>query len=338
MADEDRDDRRDDEEDDERPRRRRRRDDDDEGGDSPRPPQKNGAATAAMVLGVLSFCFSGLTGLPAVIFGIIGMGRAKERGGAGHGTALTGLILGVVGTVFSVPAIAILIGLTLPAVQKVREAAVRSTVSNNFKQIGLAYHNHESNYNAVPTNLGPGLKPTAAGDANPTMHFSWRVAVLPYMEQDTLYKSFDPTQAWNGPKNALNAKVIVKAFVSPDDPPGPDTRIRSFIGKGTMMEPGVPLTINTIPDGASNTWLCAEHRDAVPWPEPNDVKYDAANGGPVPPVPALGGSNVRAGTAMVLFADGSVRVIRTAKLTPNNVRMFIGRNDGFAPNFNELDP
>src|SRR2546423_1576729 len=81
--------------------------------------------------------------------------------------------------------IAILIGLLLPAVQKVREAANRAQCTNNLKQIGLALHNFHDNHNAFPQGGGD---PGGENPAVRTFYFSWTFHIYPYLEQDNLYK------------------------------------------------------------------------------------------------------------------------------------------------------
>jgi prepilin-type N-terminal cleavage/methylation domain-containing protein len=110
--------------------------------------------------------------------------------------------------------IAILIGLLLPAVQKVREAAARMTCSNKIKQLGIAVHNFQSTYGVIPqaeamsVQTAPyGTVPASTAGTSGTIFFF----LLPYLEQDNLYK-----QA-NG--NAVNvAGQVVQAFICPSDP------------------------------------------------------------------------------------------------------------------------
>jgi len=155
--------------------------------------------------------------------------------------------------------IAILIGLLLPAVQKVREAAARTQCVNNLKQLGLAMQSFHDSINAFPcggtntTNV-VGLGSPATGQ---TQTAGWAFSILPFIEQDAVYKS--PTQA------VINAAVI-KGYFCPSRR-GPVAingyGMMDYSVAGAGLSPNTttfiransspPTTIAAISDGTSNT-------------------------------------------------------------------------------------
>jgi len=167
--------------------------------------------------------------------------------------------------------IAILIGLLLPAVQKIREAANRMKCSNQLKQLGLAVHNYASTYN---DDLPGGVQGGCSGNPNyPGSPFFF--TLLPYIEQDNIYKAVAQSGASWGNAGGVNGQtVVIKTFLCPSDSShnnglGPNTgwTISSYSRNYYMFDTGggyqpqagghyftlSKFTIANIPDGTSNT-------------------------------------------------------------------------------------
>src|SRR4051812_8579189 len=122
--------------------------------------------------------------------------------------------------------IAILIGLLLPAVQKVREAAARMKCSNNLKQIGIAVHAHVSAYDGKFPK--PGLGTAVNGvPANST----WARLLLPFVEQDAVYRSYNVDISFADPANAAAVGTRIPTYVCPSTPNG-DRMITGTTGGG----------------------------------------------------------------------------------------------------------
>jgi len=112
--------------------------------------------------------------------------------------------------------IGILVALLLPAIQAAREAARRSSCLNNMMQLGLATHNYEFNYEALP----PGVTDTKGPIRNEPQgqHVSWLVKILPYMEENALWRKFDQAAGAYADVNAEVRSVPVSVMICPSFP------------------------------------------------------------------------------------------------------------------------
>jgi hypothetical protein len=234
----------------------------------------------------------------------------------------TGVILAIVFgvvVVVAIPVIAVLIGLLLPAVQKVREAASRAQSSNNMKEVALAAHNHEATYTHLPA---PFVVPPPGATVPVQDRLSWRASLLPYMGHDNLFKQLKPDQPWNGPANGGPANTVIKAYGDPLDPVAPATRFRCFYDNGAAFssDPTRRATFPGMPDGTANVILYVESADTVPWAQFNDFRFE-----PTGPLPQLGHQK-RAGF-LVAMADGSVKFVNKS-VSPDVLKRCITASDG----------
>lgn len=197
---------------------------------------------------------------------------------------------------------AMLIGFLLPSVQKVRGAAARAQGQNNLKQIALAMHNYNDAFQ--------GKMPAHAiySKDGKTPLLSWRVAILPYVEQDQLYRQFKLDEPWDSEHNKKLIPLMPRVYVAQNAPPTREpgmTYYQVFVGGGAPWErsskqPSLP---RTFVDGTSNTIMVAEAGEPVIWTKPDDLFYD-----PQKPLPKLGNIWNRLGFT-VAMADGSVRLV-----------------------------
>ena len=169
--------------------------------------------------------------------------------------------------------IAILIGLLLPAVQKVREAAARTRCGNNLKQIGIGIHSHHDALGYYPVG-GMNQSAASAGDPNDRLEWSWAFYLLPYIEQATLFSNTNrtiiertPIKIYYCPSRRSvelfnnNAKIDYAGCAGTDGAKGLDGfLVRGYNGFVTTTDPKVlsPINFGAITDGTSNTLAVAE--------------------------------------------------------------------------------
>jgi hypothetical protein len=189
----------------------------------------------------------------------------------------------------------------LEGIMLARGAASRLTSVNNLKQMALAMHNYaDSNGEAFPA--------AAIYDKDGKPLLSWRVAILPYVEQDALYKEFRLDEPWDSEHNKKLLAKMPPIYAMPQ-PGGPDenarpttTHYRVFHGKDAAFEGTSGLRIADFTGGTSNTILIVEAADAVPWTKPDELPFD-----PKKDPPKLGLKDAKQFNAA--FADGSVRAL-----------------------------
>ena len=178
----------------------------------------------------------------------------------------------------------------------------RMACRNYLKQIGLALHNYHSHYGCFP--------PAYIADEKGRPMHSWRVLILPYLEQKPLYDQYDFSEPWDGPNNGKLADIPLAAFNCPGDGEGPSTTTSyvAVVGPNTAWPGSESITFADFSDGMSITILVVEvHNSGVHWMEPKDLDINQIARGVNPAVGRGISSRHRVSGANVLFADGSVR-------------------------------
>jgi hypothetical protein len=221
----------------------------------------------------------------------------------------------------------VMVALVLPGVQAAREAARRAGCTNNLKQIGLALHNYHDRHKCFP--------PAVIADEAGNPRYSWRVAILPYLQQDALFASYDSDFAWDDPVNNLVRMTSVPDYLCPSSPPAfpNETNYVMITGKGTIGGlPNESTRMADVIDGTSNTIAVVEIVGAgIEWSEPRDLTIeelsmrlnDGSGSGP---------SSFHPGGINVLICDGSTRFVADS-IDPGTLENLFRRDDGNAIGF-----
>ncbi|MFO0802017.1 MAG: DUF1559 domain-containing protein [Gemmataceae bacterium] len=230
--------------------------------------------------------------------------------------------------------IAVLIGLLLPAVQKVREAAARTKCTNNLKQIGTAMHNYHAALGRFPAGYESRSLTTNGDGLGPG--WGWAARLLPYLEQDPLYRRIDFTRDIADPYHASVRTTVLPGLLCPSDPVGRFTftpaagcevAFSNYVGLGGQFEVTDNPDVNTgvllrnsgyrvtdISDGASSTLMVTERHSLR---SPMTTWTGAVTGSVNPPVnPAF---EEEGPPTLVLFNTGEAADGRT----PNNPLMHV---------------
>jgi prepilin-type processing-associated H-X9-DG protein len=277
--------------------------------EEPEPTVTSGKAIASLALGVLFF-FGCLSGLPAILLGLLAILDINMSGGRlrGRGMAVGGIVLGLIGCLLT-------LGLIHPT-RSAREAARLSQCINNLKQIGFALHNYHEANGCLP--------PAAITDKNGRPLLSWRVALVLYLEPNPRYLSFHLDEPWDSPHNLSLLDPVPSVYACPSDStlkPGM-TSYQAVIGPDTAFTPDFkPVRFEDFTDGLKDTLIIGESRRAVPWTKPEDLPFDTAL-----PLNGLGSDHVYHNNGFnVLFADGSLRFLKSSN-NPSVLRALLTRN------------
>ena len=206
----------------------------------------------------------------------------------------------------------------------------RKAVQENFKQVVLGMHVHLDGH----ANTFPASAAFLGKDGKPLL--SWRVAILPHVGHEKLYKMFKLDEPWDSPYNlnVLRNNPMPDIYKTPGiDTPERMTRVQGFAldptpgaSEGEML-PGLGLTkgvtIAGFTDGTSNTLLVATAREPVEWTKPADIRF--VPGADLKRLVHFGSDGL--GELHCAFADGSARALR-AVMKPETFRALVTRNGG----------
>lgn len=284
----------------------------------------SGKAIASFILGLSSFFCFVITGLIAIIMGVLALSDiAKSRGRLqGNAFAIAGIVTGVIGCLWTFIGIAML----LPAVQQIREAARQVSTVTNARELNLALINFETaNGRFPPAKVDDGL--------------SWRVHILPFLGENSLYDQFHLDEPWDSPHNLSLVNRMPDVFKSLNHNLEPGKTLFAIPTSPASTRPNAPRAfvvegqpgprVKDIQDGISYSILLLEVNPeaAVTWTDPDgDWTFD-----PDDPMRDIG--NARPRVIITGFADGRTQAINN-QISPKDFSGLVTINGGEAVNVN----
>ena len=216
------------------------------------------------------------------------------------------------------------VALLLPALQSVKSAARHAQSQSNLHNFIIAIKTYETAHNRLPA------RAIMSKDGKPLL--SWRVQILPYIEEDVLYRKFHLDEPWDSENNKPLIAQMPKIYESLDQPLAEGkTRYVVPVGKGTIFEGTEGLKEKQITDGTSKTICLVEvgPDKAVTWSKPEEMDYDSKQ-------PLAGFGEISPRGFLAAFADGGVRTI-SSSVDVEVLRALFTYNGGEAVGIDDLD-
>ena len=199
-----------------------------------------------------------------------------------------------------------------PAIGAARGAARSAQSMNNMKQLMLAMHNYHDVFKHFPA-------ASIVGPDGKTLH-SWRVAVLPFIEQRELYDQYHLDEPWDSENNKKVLEKMPAVFRHPAAENLTDSCYYVLTGDTTLFPGTKGVDFPEVRDGTSNTIALVEAKRSIPWTKPEDIPYD-----PAKQLPKLGG--FEPGVFLAAWADGSTHRL-PATINETTLRALITRAGG----------
>ncbi len=242
-----------------------------------------------------------------------GYAPARARSGM-PGWVIALIVLGVLAVLamLAIPCSGILIAILLPAVQSARDVGREATCMSHLQQIGMAIMNYDDQRGHLPPPFEP--------DENGRPVHSWRVLLLPYLGEHSLYESYARDEPWDGPQNSRLSDMMPDVFRCPSDS-GDSAAARTsetsyvmLVGPGTPFDGPRPPALADLQRRGETILVVELHASGINWLEPRDMTVeelrdllDSGRAGPGRRTNHPRGINV-------LFADGSVQTLPEEEL------------------------
>jgi serine/threonine protein kinase len=163
----------------------------------------------------------------------------------------------------------------LDARQRIMGAVGAQRTKNNLKQIGLGFHNFHDVYRKLPGSANQKEGSAGVRKGAKTFPFSWRVAILPFVEQQALFEQYRFDQPWDSESNLKLLDQMPEVYRSPfaaADQPSGHANYQGFVTGQSALGKDDGLPFREFRDGTSNTLLLVETKDSVPWTKPQDIE------------------------------------------------------------------